>query len=45
MEELSPAAADMSGMLTAFDELEDADTVDVDILFANSLSARIRSRN
>ena len=37
---VDPAAANMSGMLTAFDQLEDADTVDVDILFANSLSAR-----
>ena len=31
----------MGGMTTAFDQLEDEDTVDVDILFANSLSARM----
>ena len=37
---VSPAASTVGGMTTAFDQLEDEDTVDVDILFANSLSAR-----
>ena len=37
---VSAAASTVGGMTTAFDQLEDEDTVDVDILFANSLSAR-----